>query len=291
MRNILLALLCVAAWTEDSTPSAATADAAPDSEAITSVINVQGRQMTLHHGQVVVGDDLATIALPADAGYLGAGDARFLLEKVWNNPPDPEVLGLVLPGGDSEGAVVVSYEKSGHVKDEDARDLDYHDLLTQMQKDTHETNATRQRQGYATMELLGWAEPPHYDQAAHKLYWAKDLQFSDTDHRTLNYCVRVLGRDGVLELNAIDRTENLAVIATLSQAVLAGTELRPGRRYGDFKEGVDHVAAYGVAGLIAGGLLLKGGLGKLLLAFIKPILVGVFAIGAAAMRLFKRKQA
>ena len=27
-----------------------------------------------------------------------------------------------------------------------------------------------------SMELVGWAAPPRYDKATHKLYWAKELK-------------------------------------------------------------------------------------------------------------------
>ena len=56
--------------------------------------------------------------------------------------------------------------------------------------------------------------PPSYDAAAHKLYWAKELMFgTDMDH-TLNYNIRVLGRRGVLVLNAVAEMKQLAVIRT-----------------------------------------------------------------------------
>lgn len=47
-----------------------------------------------------------------------------------------------------------------------------------MQGATRDANAERAKAGYPTVELVGWAEPPHYDSTAHKLYWAKDLKFS-----------------------------------------------------------------------------------------------------------------
>jgi uncharacterized membrane-anchored protein len=33
--------------------------------------------------------------------------------------------------------------------------------------------------------LGGWAEPPSYDKATHKMYWAKELAFGTGEH-TLN---------------------------------------------------------------------------------------------------------
>ncbi len=48
------------------------------------------------------------------------------------------------------------------------------------------------------------AAPPRYEDAAtHKLYWAKELNFEGDSGDTLNYSICMLGRKGVLELNAI----------------------------------------------------------------------------------------
>lgn len=65
------------------------------------------------------------------------------------------------------------------------------------------SNEERRKQGFPTVRLIGWAEPPSYDQAANKMYWAKELAFSDSVARTLNYSIRILGRRGVLVLNAV----------------------------------------------------------------------------------------
>jgi uncharacterized membrane-anchored protein len=65
-----------------------------------------------------------------------------------------------------------------------------------MQEQAAATNDERRRQGYATVRLIGWAAPPHYSRQSHKLYWAKELAFSDESEHTLNYNVRVLGRRG-----------------------------------------------------------------------------------------------
>ena len=86
------------------------------------------------------------------------------------------------------------------------------------------------------------------------------------------------------ELRAIEKeTPNL----------LAFVEFKEGQRYADFKPGADKIAAYGIAGLVAGGLMAKAGLFKgllvALLAAKKLVIVGLMAIGAFISKLFKRK--
>jgi uncharacterized membrane-anchored protein len=65
-----------------------------------------------------------------------------------------------------------------------------------------------------------------------------------------------------------------------------------GKTYGDFNSSTDHLAEYGIAGLIAGGVLLKAGFFKVLLAGIvtlwKPIALGVVALGAGLAKVFRR---
>ncbi len=58
----------------------------------------------------------------------------------------------------------------------------------------------------------------------HKLYRAKELMFStDMDH-TLNYNIRVLGRRGILVLNAVALMKQLPVIRAQANDVLAAVE-------------------------------------------------------------------
>jgi uncharacterized membrane-anchored protein len=162
-----------------------------------------------------------------------------------------------------------------------------------MQEGSAAANAERKKQGYPGMQLAGWAEPPRYDKAAHKLYWAKDLLNEDSGHHGLNYNIRVLGREGVLVLNAVADMGQLDQIKSEMQKVTAFTNFTAGNRYADFNEKTDKVAEYGIAALVAGGVAAKLGLfGKLvvlLLAFKKLLIVAVAAVGSAIWKLFKRK--
>src|SRR5438309_747452 len=85
---------------------------------------------------------------------------------------------MLLPSGHSvfareAWAVVITYDEDGYVKDDDAAKIDYVDLLKKMQQGIRDENDERKRAGYPTVELVGWAEPPRYDSASHKLYWQR----------------------------------------------------------------------------------------------------------------------
>jgi len=172
--------------------------------------------------------------------------------------------------------------------------MKYDELLTQMQDQIKEINPERKKQGYSTVELLGWASPPYYDEKEKKMHWAKRLLFEGDSIETLNYNIRVLGRKGVLVLNAIGTMERLEEIKTSVSPILANVSFNDGNRYADFNEGTDKVAAYGLIGLIAGGVLAKTGLfaklGLILLKFAKVIIVGAGAAIAGIVKLFKGKK-
>jgi uncharacterized membrane-anchored protein len=254
-------------------------------------------------GTVSIATAKASLRLTPGYAFLPAQEAQRVLSGLWNNPPDKSVLGMILPSANprvlldaSSWAVVVTYTDEGHVSDADAEKIDYTDMLRRMQKGNEESNPERIKHGYPAIELLGWAEPPHYDANSHKLYWARDLKFSKADGstqgRSLNYDIRVLGRSGYLSLNAVSSIDRLARVETDMPQVLAMTEFDPGERYDDFDSKTDKLAAYGIGALVAGGIAAKAGLfaklGLMLLALKKFVILGIAAIGAAFRKFFKR---
>jgi uncharacterized membrane-anchored protein len=238
-----------------------------------------------------------TVALPAanatlDVGngfhFLAAKDAQRVLEDAWGNPPDDSVLGLLVPdadglGSDHSWAVVVTYSDDGYVSDDDAKDIDYADVLEDMQSDTESVNDERKQAGYPPMHLRGWAQPPMYDAAAKRLHWAKELAVDGADHNTLNYDIRVLGREGHLSLNAVADMGDLGRVKDGMEKVLPMARFNAGHAYADYKSG-DRTAAYGLAALVAGGVAAKTGLfaklGLLLLGLKKGLVVIGLAIAA-----------
>ena len=251
-------------------------------------------------GEIDLRNGLARIALPDKFRYLGATDARTVLEQFWGNPPDPDVLGLIVPSdqrflkNSNAWAVVITYQNDGYVKDADAAKIDYTKLLKQMQADAQQGNKERAKEGYPAVELVGWAAPPHYDQENKKLYWAQELKFEDTDGNQLNYKIRILGRKGVLELNAIASMEQFPEIDKAAPDLVKMVEFKSGNRYADFNGSTDKVAAYGLAALVAGGIAAKAGLFKVLLVGIlaakKFVIIGVIACWAFVKKMISKSK-
>lgn len=238
------------------------------------------------HGKIVLGDSLATLDLPDSLVFLDGENAQRLLVDAWGNPPD-EVppLGMILPAdvsplSEESWGVTVEFEPSGYVSDRDAADIDYSDMLRDMQADMRQANAWRKENGYEPVKLIGWAAEPHYDAQGKKLHWAKELKFGDSESNTLNYNIRVLGRKGVLVLNFVANMDQLAEIERNVPAVLAMTEFNPGQRYAEFDPDLDTVAAYGIGALVAGKVAAKTGLLAMLLVLLKKFwIVPLLLIG------------
>jgi len=252
-------------------------------------------------GTVHLSGGMATITLPEEFRFLDVEGAKRLLVDAWGNPERSAegVLGMMVPADVSPlepggWGIVITYDNDGFVNDDDAARMDFDKLLGEMQAGAREVNEEREKEGQPAVDLVGWAEPPHYDAEAHKLYWAKELAFGDSPTHTLNYNIRILGRRGVLVLNAVSGIDQLEDIRSQTQNVLAAVSFNEGHRYTDYLPGKDKAATYGVAGLIAGATVAKAGFFKAiwigLLAFKKVLAGAAVAFFAMLKRVFSRKE-
>jgi uncharacterized membrane-anchored protein len=259
------------------------------------------KNLKYQQGDIDLSGGLARLSVPTNFNYLGPDDAETVLVKLWGNPPsNMKPLGLLIPAGMTPldtncWVVTIHYSEDGYVKDGDASKINYDDLLKQMQKGIAENNKAREEHGYPDITLIGWAAPPHYDADAHKLYWAKELKFGDEPADTLNYSIRMLGRKGVLELNAVATIGQLPEIDRQVPQILGMVDFKEGSRYADFDPKVDKVATYGLATLVAGGALaaaaklgLLKGLWIGIIALKKFVVIGIVAMVAFFKKLFKR---
>ncbi|GAB4387795.1 MAG: DUF2167 domain-containing protein [Thermodesulfovibrionales bacterium] len=251
-------------------------------------------------GEVHLPGGVATLRLTGDFRYLDPENTERLLVEGWGNPGGFRTLGMLVPADTSPLAengwgVVITYEQDGHVSDKDADSIDYNELLAAMKKSVARENEARRKEGYETLEIIGWAARPYYDKASHKLYWAKELSFGGGTDHTLNYNVRILGRRGVLVLNAVAGMDQLKDMEAAMGQVIAFTDFNPGYRYSDFNAKTDKTATYGIAALVAGGVAAKAGLFTKLLGVLvaakKLLVVAVVGIAAFFGRMFRKKKA
>ncbi|AVA21170.1 MULTISPECIES: DUF2167 domain-containing protein [unclassified Rhizobium] len=256
----------------------------------------------------------ATLNVSDQFYYLNPADTRKVLVQLWGNPGNAAegTLGMIFPAkyaptDQRTWGAVVEYDNGGHVSDDDAASTDYNALLKQIQDAIKGDNPEREKQGYPSITLVGWAEPPHYDKATHALHWARDLVFGKdpSGPHTLNYSVRVLGREGVMELDFVAGLNQLQEINNAIPNVINTVQYDSGKRYADFVNG-DKIAAYSMAGMIAAGagvkIAAKLGFLAVVLGFFKSfgvallalkkglivIIAGIAALGRKILGLFRR---
>jgi uncharacterized membrane-anchored protein len=239
----------------------------------------------------------ATLHLPADRVFIPQPQAGALMRAMGNPGDHSDLAGLVFPQGNGDWFATLRFISSGYVKDGDAKDWKADELLSSFREGTEAANAEREKMGVSPLEIIGWAQPPAYDAATHRLVWAmKSRHKGSTDDSELgvNYNTYALGREGYLSLNFVTALKDLPAEKPVAAQLLSSLEFSSGKRYEDFNESTDHVAEYGLAALVVGVGAKKLGLLAVAFAFIakffKLFAIAAFAIGAGVMKLFKRKK-
>lgn len=237
------------------------------------------KEIKYQTGNVEVNADVK-LSVPPGYKFMPQKDAEFVVFDFWGNPRQDGLLGMIVRDDYSiadpnKWAFIITYDNSGFVKDEDAADIDYDEMMESLQSEEEEGNKERAKEGYDAIHMLGWAAKPYYDQKNNILHWAKSIKFGDSADTTLNYDVRILGRKGVLSLNAVGTIDQIADIKSHIPDIIHIAKFKDGSKYTDFDPEVDKVAAYTIGGLVAGKLLAKAGLLALLLKNIKLVLLAI----------------
>ncbi len=197
--------------------------------------------------------------------------------------------------------VYYEWRDEGYIDDSDWADVDGDELLAQYRGATEASNEERVANGFKPMQVVGWLEPPHYDESSRTVTYA--LELKDEDSSWANAVALRLGRAGYTELTwvgSIEAFRSAGSRPALLNDALAAHSFEEGHRYADFKEG-DKVAAYGIAGLVATALGVKFGKGIIaaLIAFLiagkKVVIPAVLVFGAGIVagvrRFFGRRDA
>lgn len=285
MKKVIALLLCA---------SLAHAVAATEIDSAKLFFDSLEASFTYQHGEIKLDDGIGTLNVPAGFRYLDATQAAYVIHDLWGNPHGDGTLGMIVPENigitdERSWAFIITYEEMGYVKDDDADEIDYDELLSEMQSDAAAANEERVNEGYESIAIIGWAAKPYYDSEKKVLHWAKEIKFGETEGTTLNYNVRVLGRKGVLVLNAVASMMELPDVQQNIEPVLASFNYADGNKYADFNPDMDEVAAWTIGGLVAGKVLAKAGILALLLKNLKLIALAIGGLGAAIWKWYKKK--
>jgi uncharacterized membrane-anchored protein len=227
--------------------------------------------------------------------FLDAAQSKTVLVDLWGNPNANGIIGMLFPEkytplDEKSWAFTISFDNMGYVEDDDAEDMDYAELLTNLKKETSDANADRVKEGYEAIELVNWASTPFYDKERKVLHWAKELKFGEATENTLNYDVRILGRKGVLSMNAVGKMSSLTEVKPVINYLLSSVKFTPGNQYSDYDSNVDQVAAWSIGGLVAGKVLAKVGLWALFAKYIKLIFIAIAAAFGGVWKWIKNRR-
>ena len=240
----------------------------------------------------------ATLHLPANHQFVPQPQAGALLVAMGNPGTHDELVGLVFPTGDrAQWFATLRFEKSGYIKDDDAKDWNADELLKSYRDGTEANNAEREKLGVPALEIVGWAEKPAYEAATHRLVWAMSSRAKGApadQPQGVNYNTYALGREGYISLNLVTDLKDLPADKPAAQALLGALAFDDGKRYSDFDASTDHIAEYGLAALVLGVGAKKLGLLALGFAFVakfaKVILIAVLAFGGGFAKWFGRRK-
>jgi uncharacterized membrane-anchored protein len=253
------------------------------------------KAMKYQTGTVKLPNGVAQLNVPKGFKYLNADQSQYIIHDLWGNPARTDVIGMLFPeaGGpyaDSNYAFIISYDEVGHVEDEEADKINYDEMMKEWHASERQANVERLKQGYPSIHIVGWAQKPYYDKSTKVLHWAKELDFGGEESHTLNYDIRILGRKGILSLNAVAQMSELSLVKRDISKVLNIAEFTDGNKYTDYNSSVDKIAVGGIAALVGGKVLAKVGILAGIGKFLKFIIIGIVALFGAIVKFFKGKK-
>ena len=235
----------------------------------------------------------SSLKVPEDYVYLDPANTARFEELTHNLSGGKEVM---IGPSSLKWMAYLEFSDDGYVKDDEKIDADA--ILSSLKSSTEKANEERQRRGWETMHILGWAVSPAYNATTKRLEWA--TLFESQSEQGINFFTKILGRHGVTSVVLVASPDNRSEAVADLNRVLSGYEFNAGERYAEWKPG-DKVAEYGLTGLILGGAvaaaakagLLKG-FWKVIVGFAaaawKLIVAGVVALVAGIKSLFSRKK-
>jgi uncharacterized membrane-anchored protein len=296
-------LLCLVALTGLTAPLHAQAQPNPPAPA-TPQQKAEADAWAAAHKTAIIGPakikllDQGELAIPAGDVFIPATEANRIMQAM-GNPSSPARFGLIISQKKEDNWLVdVGWIKEGYVRDDDAKDWKPDTLLASLKENTENDNAAREAQGLPALDVVGWAQPPKYDNGGHRLVWSlllKDRGAPASEPQTVNYNTYALGREGYFMLDLITDSNHIAADKAVAGQLLGALNYTGGKRYQDFNGSTDKVAAYGLAALVGVVAVKKLGLIALAGAFLLKVwklgLIAIAGASAAVRRFFRRKDA
>ncbi|MFO1530603.1 MAG: DUF2167 domain-containing protein [Kiritimatiellia bacterium] len=287
MRTSLLCLLLAAPFASIAQdPPKPAAEAAAEAEAprpkVIDVAEKAGVKFNRGPARQDIGGR-AEIIVPE--GYVATnGDGSRTILKLFDNLTGENEVGLFAPES-FNWFVTFDWDGIGYVKDDEKDKLDAKKMLKSMQENNEEVNKIKKEQGLGTFTITGFDVPPNYNPETNNLEWALRLKDDASGQSTVNYNVKVLGREGVMVVTLVCDPADLTGLLPEFRKHLATFGFTEGHKYAEFKKG-DKIAKVGLSALVVGGGLAIAAKTGLLKKLIKPLILAVVAAGAWLKKLF-----
>lgn len=237
---------------------------------------------------VDLGKNLAQLDMSDAYLFADADDTRAVMQYLGNPPSNAEV-GMIIPNSeDGNWFIVFEYSDVGYVRDDDSDRIDAAAILESYRTGTEAANEERVKMGATPIHVTGWYEEPFYNPETHNLTWAMMLE-DDEKMQTVNYNIRVLGREGYMSAVLVADPAALTALKPELAGIVSSFSYKPGSRYAEYVQG-DKLAKFGLTALIAGGAgaaAVKLGLFQALAKFWKAIVVGLLAFFGAIWKFLK----
>lgn len=283
MRPSLLCLLLLAPLaTPAQEPPATAVEAEAPKITLVEVAEKAGVKFTRGPATQALGGQAE---LPVPEGYVATnGDGSRTILRLFDNLTGDSEVGLFAPAS-FDWFVTFDWDAIGYVKDDEKDKLDAKAMLKSMQENNEEANKVKKERGMSTLSLVGFDVPPNYNPETNNLEWALRLKDDASGNESVNYNVKVLGREGVMVVTLVCDPSELTGLLPEFRKHLAAFAFTAGHKYAEFKKG-DRIAKVGLSALVVGGGLAVAAKTGLLKKLIKPLIFIVIAAGAGIKKLF-----
>lgn len=237
-------------------------------------------------GTVGLGDNLAILSLDFEYLFANAADTRKLMRSI-GNPVSSRETGLIAPKNGDLWYIVFEYDPVGYIKDDEKADLDADAIFENIREATEYSNRQRVKQGFTTVNLIGWQIEPHYDENTHNLVWA--LLGEENGEKIVNYNTRLLGRHGYMSVVLVTGLNEFQSLIGNVNGILDGFSYKEGKSYAEYVKG-DKLAKIGLTALVAGGAAAaasKFGIFKMLAKGGKAVFIAILAVLSAIWAIIK----
>jgi uncharacterized membrane-anchored protein len=229
-------------------------------------------------GKVKIGSN-AEIEITEGLKLTGSKGAQSLLRMFENIPSGREL--AILANEDLSWWALFTFLEDGYVKDDEKGEIKADEILSSMQENQEQGNKERKSRGLPGLMLLGWAVRPFFNEETKSMEFGLRLKNDSGPDasESVNYETNLLGRRGRMKVTLVCDPDILESSLAALRTTLKGFNYITGESYAEYRKG-DKVANYGLTALVAGGGLALAAKSGLLGKLIKPIILGVVALGA-----------